>query len=661
MTGIRKINLSKVLNNLNSILNIALLAHVDAGKTSITEQLLYKTGEIKIAGSVDKGETVSDVLDVEKSRGISVLSSQMKFRYKSRKINIIDTPGHADFISEVERSLLAVDLVLLIISAYEGVQSQTRNIWKILKKNKIPTLIVVNKIDKNDFDVNYFIHSISEDLNEKICLIQQFENNNINSSLSIHGFEAFSDLTEYLVEFDDELMNQFLNEESIDQQALYSFYQKLWSEAQLYPLIFTSAKTGTGIEALLEEIYQFPTFFNRVDFSAQVYRITHDQQWGKLTHLKILGGSLTKKQMVFIPAIGREEKVNLIKQIFSHKMEDLSVANAGDIVAVTGLQSAQIRDVIGKETNQIIQDFQSVPVLNVKVKAKDQQHYIPLSEALTKLNIEDPSLDFQWHRAEEEFLVKVNGKIQIEILQQLIPERFGIAVEFDEPEVIYKETPLKSAIGFDAYTMPKPCWAVVKFLIEPGERGSGVHYESKISVNDVLQKYQNEIERSIPKALKQGIKGWEVTDLKITLIEGEDHVMHSRPGDFILATPMAIMKGLQEAGSQLLEPILKYRIEAPEASLGAITSEILNLRGEFEQPQFQGDTFILEAKIPVATSMDFPVFLAQQSGGQAIISSSFDTYKEVADEFAKTRAFKGVSPLDRSKYILQERGAIQRL
>jgi len=645
---------------LNSILNIALLAHVDAGKTSITEQLLFKTGEIKRPGSVDKGETVSDVLNVEKSRGISVLSAQMKFHFQGRKINIIDTPGHADFISEVERSLLAVDLVLLIISAYEGIQAQSRNIWKILRKRNIPTLLVINKTDREGFDPNEIVHQLKTEWEAPIFAIQRMGKLGIDSSISADGLDVFPDFLEMLVENDENLMEAFLNDEKLDEKTLFEIYFQLWTKAELFPVVFTSAKSGMGIEELLQEIAGFPTQYLENEFSAIVYRISHHEQWGQLTHLKILSGSLKKKQLVFRPAKGREEKINLLKSVFSNKIMDVEKAEAGDIVAVTGIKDAEIGEVIGVEKGFNQQTYNSIPVLNVKIKARERQNYIPLSEALYRLHLEDPSLDFQWNRAEEEFLIRVNGKIQIEILEQLIEERFDIAVEFDEPEVIYKETPLKSAIGFDAYTMPKPCWAVVKFLIEPGERGSGVYYESKIGVNDVHQKYQNEVERTIPKALKQGIKGWEVTDLKITLIEGEDHVMHSNPGDFILATPMAIMKGLQEAGSQLLEPILKYRIEAPEANLGAITSEILNLRGEFEQPQFQGDTFILEAKIPVATSMEFPVFLAQQSGGQAIVSSSFDTYKEVADEFAKTRAYKGVSPLDRSKYILQERGAIQR-
>lgn len=645
---------------MNSILNIALLAHVDAGKTSLTEQLLYRTGEIKTIGSVDKGETVSDVLEVEKSRGISVLSSQMKFNYNERKVNIIDTPGHADFISEVERSLLAVDLVVLVISAYEGVQSQTRNIWRVLEKNNIPVLLVVNKIDREGFQWDEIVENISIELSEKIFVIQDLGTHQTDSTLSTSGFENYPDLIEELVEKDDKLMEQFLNEEKIDKDTLTQLYLKEWGDAQIYPLVFTSAKTGLGVDELLGELTAFPTEFRDHEFSAVVYRITHEQQFGKLTHLKIKSGNLCKKQLIKIPRTGEEEKVNLIKQVFSNKMVDIDRANAGDIIAVAGLQNVQIGDFIGYEPLIDNNSYQSVPVLNVRIKANNPKQYIPLSEALFKLNIEDPSLDFQWHRAEEEFIVKVNGKIQVETLQQLIWERFDIEVEFDEPEVIYKETPAKSVIGFDAYTMPKPCWAVVKFMIEPAERGSGVSYKSKIGVNDVLQKYQNEVERTVPKALKQGVKGWEVTDVKITLIEGEDHVVHSRPGDFIIATPMAIMRGLQDSESQLLEPVLKYRIEAPETSLGAITSEILNLRGSFEQPNFIGDSFILEAIVPVATSMEFPVFLAAQTGGKAIVSSRFHSYVEVSDEYAKTRAYKGISPLERSKYILQARGAIQR-
>jgi ribosomal protection tetracycline resistance protein len=215
------------------------------------------------------------------------------------------------------------------------------------------------------------------------------------------------------------------------------------------------------------------------------------------------------------------------------------------------------------------------------------------------------------------------------------------------------------AEGFVRYWMPKPCWAILKFKIEPGERGSGVKYETKIGVNDVLQKYQNEVERTIPVALQQGIKGWEVTDIKITLMEGEDHEMHTHSGDFVVATPMGIMDGLVNSGTTLLEPLISFKISATDDLLGAITSDITQMRGSFESPSMGNGKFTLCGILPLATSIDFPVKLSSRSGGKAKISTQFHSYRECTDEQGVIRAFKGISPLDTAKYILKARKALQ--
>ena len=222
-----------------------------------------------------------------------------------------------------------------------------------------------------------------------------------------------------------------------------------------------------------------------------------------------------------------------------------------------------------------------------------------------------------------------------------------------------KETPSKKGQGYVRYWMPKPCWAVLKFKIEPGERGSGIEYYSEISVDDVLQKYQNEVEKTIPATLKQGIKGWEVTDIKIALIEGEDHKKHSRPGDFVVATPMGIMEGLVNTGTTLLEPMISFKIAASEEFLGKIAGEITNLRGSFESPEIKNNAFVLNGVMPLAKSFDFPVKLHSISRGKARISTKFHSYQECIDEEACIREFKGISPLDTSKYILKARKALQ--
>lgn len=651
---------------MNQILNIALLAHVDAGKTSVTEQLLFQTGVLKSVGQVDKGTSVSDFLNVEKERGISVMSSHMNLNFQNHQINIIDTPGHADFISEVEKSLLAVDIVVLVISSYEGVQAQTRIIWDLLKNLEMPVFFLVNKMDKDDFYQDDIITEIQENLSLSAFPIQEVKSDNEIASLkgkhdlgqSIHN----DDFIEFLAEKNDTILEHFLSGHDIEEGLLSKVYHQSIEKAELFPILFSSAKLGLGIKELLTELVNYNEARNVVttnELSGIVFKISQDQQFGRLAHVRILSGQLAKKQLVYNQRTREKEKVNQLKSVFSQKLKDIEEARSGDIIAIAGLSNVQIGDVLGEIAITRPLSFNTVPILKVQVKALEEQDYFKLSEALTQLSLEDPLLDFQWFREEEEFHLKINGRIQVEILEQILLERFGIEVAFDAPSVIYKETIEKAAYGYDAYTMPKPCWAVIKFLLEPGELGSGVSYHSKVGVNDVLLKYQKEVERTISSALEQGMKGWQVTDLKITLIEGEDHVVHSRAGDFAIVTPMAMMDGLKNAGAILLEPMMKFVIEAPEEYLGGITSDIILMRGRFDQPMIEEGRMKLEGMLPAASSMEYPVKLASKTGGRARFSMVFNHYQKIDDALGVIRAFKGINPLDRSKYILKARKAIQ--
>ncbi len=644
---------------MKQILNIALLAHVDAGKTSLTEQLLFQTGVLKSVGQVDKGTSVSDFLNVEKERGISVMASHMSLDYKSHQINIIDTPGHADFISEVEKSLLAVDLVVLVISAYEGVQAQTRIIWKLLKKLGLPVTFVVNKIDKDDFFPEELLKEIHEELTSSAVLVQKIEVENSIVALDKSNNET---LVELLAENNDEILELFFSGETIKEDLLRKAYSEQIENSQVFPVLFASAKAGFGIDLLLDHLVEYSTARSRIEsgeLEAVIFKISRDQQLGKLAHIRLFSGSISKKQLVYNQSLGEEQKVNQLKSVFSQKLKDIEEAQAGDIIAVAGFSDMKIGDVLGKNKSTRSLSFNTVPILRTQVKANDKQDYFKLSEALTQLDLEDPLLDFQWFREEEEFHLKINGPIQIEILEQILLERFLLEVEFDAPSVVYKETIAKEAFGYDAYTMPKPCWAVVRFRLEPAELGSGVTYESLVGVNDVLLKYQKEVERTISRALEQGMKGWEVTDVKITLAEGEHHNIHSKAGDFVIVTPMAMMDGLKNAGSVLLEPIMKFIIEAPEESLGGITSDIILMRGSFDQPMIENNQMRLEGFLPAASSMDYPIKLAAKTGGRGSLSLVFDHYEKVEDSLGVIREFKGINPLDRSKYILKARKAIQ--
>jgi ribosomal protection tetracycline resistance protein len=297
-------------------------------------------------------------------------------------------------------------------------------------------------------------------------------------------------------------------------------------------------------------------------------------------------------------------------------------------------------------------------LLSVQVIPQNEADHTHLAEALQKLASEDPHLNFQWFPDERELHVKIMGAIQTEILTEILSTRFGIAATFSDPTVIYKETPATVGHGAERYTMPKPCWAIVTYRIEPGELGSGISFASEIRTSDILQKYQNEIEKNLPEAVHQGPKGWEVTDLKITLVEGSDHVLHSRPGNFRLATNIAVLRGLTDIGTTLLEPFLSFRITAPEEFIGKISSDIITMRGTFEPADIADGRFTLTGRFPLSTTLDYAIRLSSQTGGKATLSVHFDGYEPCSDELGTTRPYKGISPLDRSKYILKMRGGI---
>ncbi len=646
--------------------NIGILAHVDAGKTTITENFLFLSGQTNQLGSVDKGTAQTDFLEVEKERGITVRSANTSFEWKGTRINLIDTPGHVDFASDVERIMRVIDCAVLIVSAVEGVQAHTETLFGALKEHKIPSIIFINKIDRVGADVERVIQEIKKELTPHIAVLQKpmhEETNEASIQLLWSKSTQHEEIIESIANIDETILEKYLEGESIAFETLDNSLKAAIQKASISPLLLGSAKNSTGIEELLDAIVQYtplPAQEPPGKLSALVYKIEYDKTMGKVAHVKVFSGSIKNREIIKNHTQNIEEKVTQVRKMFSNKFKDIGIVEAGDVAGICGFSKAKTGDILGDNDNNIPRNINlSTPLLTVQAKAEEEKNYATLAEALIQLSDEDPTLDFEWLKDEKELHVNIMGWMQIETLEAILASRFGIRAKFDNPTVIYKETPTAKGEGFEKYWMPKPCWAIVKFLIEPGERGSGVVYESKVSVDNIHQKYQNEIEKTIPKALQQGIKGWEVTDIKITLIDGEDHEIHSRPGDFIIATPMAIMNGLVNTGTTLLEPRLKFKIKAPVDLLGAITSDITQMRGSFASPIMENDKFILEGILPVATSLDYPVKLSSRSGGKANISTKFHGYQECTDSQGATRQFKGISPLDRSKYILKARKALQ--
>ncbi|WP_420553480.1 GTP-binding protein [Tenacibaculum aiptasiae] len=647
-------------------INIGILAHVDAGKTTLTEHFLYNSGAIRTLGSVDKGSTSTDSLDLEKERGISIKAVTTSFEWKGTKINLIDTPGHVDFSSEVERALCVVDAAVLVVSAVEGVQAHTLNIWDSLQELKIPTIIFINKIDRQGADTEATVAQLEQDLKIKPVVLYASENDGLTNATTIPVFNTDAHTTvkeksiEHILEGEEDLLERFLNSEAITDEEYLNSISKLTKEHKIVPIFTGIAKNNIGVTDLLDGIIAYcPTskVIAKEELSAFVFKLEHHKVYGTMAHVKVFSGELSSKTTIYNHTQQLETKINQTKQLHHTKYIDNVVLKSGDIGVITGVLGTKSGDILGSPEGIPKLPQLHIPVLSVQVVPENKADYNSLAEALQQIDREDPSLNFKWFKAEKELQLLLMGQMQIEILEHVLKDRFSIKASFTEPQVVYKETISTKAEGYIRYWMPKPCWAIMTFLIEPAPLNSGVSYSSIVSQNDVHIKYQNEVERTVPKALAQGILGWEVTDVKITLIKGEDHNVHSRPGDFNLATPMGIMKGLQAGGTHLLEPILSFEIKAKEALLGKIVSELSTRRAIFDSPEFKDDIFSLKGTIPVATSLDLSIKLNAITGGKLRLRLQFYGYDTCPEGEGVIREYKGVNPLDEAQWILHRRGA----
>ena len=653
----------------HKILNLAVLAHVDAGKTTLTEQFLYHSGSIRRAGSVDDGSAQTDRLEIERSRGISVKAAEASFLYDGVRINLIDTPGHSDFAGEVERALLAPDAALLIVSAVEGVQSHTERLWNALRKLHIPTVIFLNKIDRAGSRTRDILAELPERLSMGgITLLPMVEA--IHEGLDGFAIEPPADLVDRTVEaaaeLSDDIALAYLEGERIDPALLESTLRRGVRDQKIVPVYCGAAQKGLGVAEVLGGLLRFlPRASERVtdDLSGLVFAIEHDKTMGKIAHVRLFGGTLASRDGLALDGgvlnlSESGEKISQIRMAEGARFRDSGMAGAGEIAALCGLSTAKVYQTIGSYRLPDRLKL-ALPYLQVKATPETEEQLPALLKALNQLSDEDPLLACRFSKAEREILLSITGKIQLEVLTSLLWERYQLRANFSAPTIIYKETPTKSGYGFDAYTMPKPCWAVVKFFIEPLPQGSGVVYDNgNVPSNKLFYRYQSHIEQSVKASLSQGMLGWEVTDLKITLADGEHHTIHTHPLDFFVATPMALMDGLRNTGTTLLEPILRVKIRAGEEFLGKILGDITRMRGEFDSPVISGSAFTLEALIPAATSLEYPLRLASLTHGTALYSSDLAYYKPCPLELGATTPRRGPNPLDRSKWILYARGAM---
>ena len=633
--------------------NIGIFAHMDAGKTTLSEQLLVHSGRIREAGSVDRGTAHTDDLPVERRRGISVKATCVSFEWKDTTIRLIDTPGHTDFSAEIERSFWALDAAVLVVDAVQGIQPQTETLFRALKDQGLPFLFFLNKTDRPEADPERVLERIRKRLTADVCPLWDPDA-----------------AAEYVCGTSDELTARYLDGDPVGPEEIREQLIRLTAAGEACPVLRGSALKDEGIPELLDAMVTYlpGPETGGSELSGVAFAVSRDKTLGRGLWVRLFGGKLENRMALEIrtgtdPVTGEPVYVQRkISQIRNAGGEDTGRLSAGDVATVYGLGDLEIGHVFGdagKLARRIRPGSLKTPLLMVRAIPEREEESRALWEACTVLSSEDPMLQARYNRTTGEILLQIMGKVQLEILQETLETRFGLKAAFGEPAVIYRETIRGKATGFAAYTMPKPCWAILEFDLEPGERGSGVTYASRVPVRDILPRYQHQVEQALPRALSQGRLGWQVTDIRITLTGGNHHPVHTHPLDFIVATPMAIQDGLRRAGSVLLEPILEMRFSVPSALSGRIISDVQQMRGEVTDTAADEESVTLRALVPAADSMDYPTQFAAVTGGRGSMSAALHGYRECPQELGHTAPRQGVDPLDTAKYILAARNALE--
>ena len=650
------------MSNTEHIRNIGIIAHVDAGKTTITEQFLFLAGVTRSVGRVDEGTARTDFLDIERRRGISVRAATVSFTYRDMQINLIDTPGHSDFIAEVERSLRVLDGVILVLSAVEGVEAQAEALFNAARNLGLPAIAFINKTDRLGADTAAVLAELRE---------------------TWHGI-TFIDIESdeavvQIAELDEALTEKFLADDSISPAELQAVLRRVTLAGTAVPVLCGSALKGEGIAELLMSVIDYlpaPPDRSAEDFSALVFRIEHGDPMGRSAYVRLYGGNLQNRDLVSVHGNNSQGRVSQIRRPQAGRSSDIGKVECGDIAILLGLGEVRVGDVLGNGEGLPKEYAIAEPLMRVRVEPKVLGGHADLLKALRELVEEDPLLaldvytpgqsELQMGRnsmvavsPNSEISLRLMGSMQQESIEALLQERYGIVAHFGEPTVVFKETLANAGEGYDAYTMPKPCWAVLRVAMEPLPQGSGFVYDPGYVRNEkLLQRYQDHICRAIPEALKQGLYGWEVTDLKVTLLDGEHHKFHTHPMDFFVVTPLAIRDGLRNCGTRLLEPALKARVMVPDEYAGRITQDFVSRRGNITDSGLTRGRFTLEGIIPLQAALDYSTWLLMNTRGQAVLSVVSAGYQPCPPELGKSTPYRGVDPLDRSRYILAVRKAL---
>ena len=581
---------------------VGILAHVDAGKTTLSESLLYESGVLARPGRVDNQDAFLDTEELERARGITIFSKQAILTYKDIVVTLVDTPGHVDFSAEMERALWVMDYAILVISGADGVQGHTRTLWRLLERYQIPVFVFVNKMDQPAADQDRLMRELKEQLDNRLVDFTNTENESWQEEVAV---------------CDEKLMERYLEGEGVQEKDV----RRLFVARKIFPCFFGSALRQQGIKQLLDAVCQYTDGIPvKEELGARVYKIARDAQGNRLTYLKITSGILRVKD-----CLGPDnEKVNQIRLYSGDRYEAVQQVSAGMICAVTGLVTTHPGQGLGIDQDAELPLLE--PVLTYEVELPDDMDAVKMLPLMKELEEEEPELHVLWRDDTASIQVKLMGEVQIEILRKIIAERYQVDVHFGTGQIVYKETIANTVEGVGHFE-PLRHYAEVHLLMEPGEPGRGMQFLTDCS-EDVLDKnWQRLILTHLEEREHVGVlTGSTITDVRITVVAGRAHTKHTEGGDFRQATYRAVRQGLMQAENVLLEPYYAFRLEVPADMIGRAMMDLENMQGTFSQPELGMEMAVLSGRVPVATMQNYQVTMNSYTKGRGSLNCVLDGY-----------------------------------
>ncbi len=670
--------------------NIGVIAHIDAGKTTTTERILFYTGKTYRLGSVDEGTTVTDWMEQERERGITIVSAAVSAEWKGYQVNIIDTPGHIDFTAEVQRSLRVLDGGVVIFDAVQGVEPQSETVWRQADRYGVPRICLVNKMDRVGASYERTIESIRDRLGANPIAMQipmgieasfhgvvnvleqmatlweddlgkdpkQIE---IPDELKEQAQEARAHLVERIAELDDDLTIKYLEGDEISLDELKAALRRSVISGKATPVFCGSSLRNKGVQILLdavidylpspadippvkgtspddeEEIIELPAD-DSAPMSALVFKIVTDPYVGRLAYFRVYSGVVNQGAMVQNSSKGKRERIGRLIRMYADRREDITEVRAGDIGAVLGFKETFTGDTLCDNKKVVLENISfPEPVISIAIEPKSTADQDKMGEALRKLSEEDPTFRVRSDETTGQTIISGMGELHLDVLVDRMLREFKVQANVGRPRVAYRESIMrpveKLSHKYAKQTGGHGQYGHVVISLEPGERGSGILFENKIVGGAIPKEFIPAVQKGIMEAADSGVlAGYPVVDMKVTLTDGSYHEVDSSEMAFKIAASMAFKEGVQKGGPVLLEPMMKVEVVVPEEFLGDIIGQVNSRRGNVLGMEMRpGNAQAVRAMVPLAEMFGYATELRSATQGRGVFSMEFDHYQPVSE------------------------------